>query len=88
MNTYKVYIRKIGDWIDDDAVGGHYVDKNYQERKIAEAKQQWKNTINCPLSIYSKLSKSKEIGLLEMVYMAEPNPYYGWKEEQLEIIIK
>ena len=87
---YTVTIPKIGTHIDDNAFGGHYVDKWHQEKMIEMAKQRWKNTITCPLSLYSKMhaNDKNHVPSSWIEYYTASNPYYGWKENQLKIVIE
>ena len=87
MEKHVVYIPKIGTWI-DGGIGGFEVDERYQERKIEEVKEQWKKTISCKLSLVTELVSGKDEDVPHFEYKFAPNPYYGWKESQLEIIIK
>ena len=90
MEKYIVKIPAIGTHIDDNAFGGHYIDKWKQERMIERAKQSWKERINAPLQLQSRMhtEKTPEHPIPWMEYYTAPNPYFGWKEEQLEIVIE
>lgn len=86
MKTHKVYIPKIGDYI-DGGIGGFYVDEFYQNEKIEEAKQRWREAIKCEQRLVSETVK-KEGKPPYLKFKTAPNPYFGWKESQLEIIIR
>ena len=90
MEKYVVKIPAIGTLIDDNAFGGHYVDKWKQERMRAEAKRRWKDSIQAPLRLQSRAhtEKTPENPIPWMEYYTAPNPYFGWKEEQLKIVVE
>ena len=82
-----VYVRKVGDHVDDNAFGGHYVTKESQARMIQEIKEGWKRAIKCPKQLVSKcVLADDDIPYPHMVYSVEDNPYFGWSEKQLKIV--
>ena len=78
-----VIIPKIGTYI-DGGIGGFYVTKDYQKRKIQEAKDAWKRDIQCQKSLVSETVLEP---LPHFEYSYEDNPYYGSSENELEIIV-
>ena len=86
MKTHKVYIPKIGDYI-YGGIGGFFVDEFYQNRKIEEAKQQWREIIKCEKHLVSEIVR-EEGKPPYFKFEIATNPYFGWEESQLEIIIR
>lgn len=85
MKKHIEYVLKIGTRI-DSWMAPIYVDKAFQDRKIAEAKERWKHAIQCELMIISELVAGEGDTLPHLEFKTVPNPYYGWKESQLKIV--
>lgn len=84
-----VYVPKVGTHIDSNAFGGHYVTKEEQKWLIEEEKRKWRHTIKCPKQVKSiccMADKDTPYPHLKFEYVA--NPYFGWKEKQLKIVIR
>ena len=85
MEKHIVYVPKIGTII-DSCMFPIYVDKAFQDRKIAEAKERWKRGIQCELMLISEFVEGEGETLPHFEFKTVPNPYYGWKESQLKIV--
>lgn len=84
-----VYIPKIGTHVDDNAFGGHYITKWEQKRLIEDAKRSWKRTINCPKQLINvECMPNEKTPYLHLESKIVDNPYFGWKENQLKIVIR
>ena len=80
------YVYKIGEVIDDNAFGGTLVTEEVRERHIDRIKEQWRETIRCPLMLFSEMKHDESHNPpYFMEFSKKPNPYYGWSEKQLEI---
>ena len=87
MEKRIVYIPKVGDHIDDNAFGGHYVTEESQARIIKSIKERWNRDIKCPKQFNSRCVEGNgDIPYPHMEYFITDNPYFGWEERQLEII--
>jgi len=87
MEKYIVKIPKVGTLI-DNGIGDCYLSKWQQDLMIESAKQQWEETIQCPKTLISEFKcDNNHIPPCYIDYHLIDNPYYGWKKEQLKIII-
>lgn len=85
-NKHIEYVYKIGDVIDCNAFGGTLVTEEVRERHIDRIKEQWRETIRCPLMLFSEMKHDESHNPpYFMEFSKKPNPYYGWCEKQLEI---
>lgn len=85
MEKHIVYVPKIGTRI-YSWIAPIYVDKAFQDRKIAEAKERWKRGIQCELMLISEFVVGEGETIPHLEFKTVPNPYYGWKESQLKIV--
>lgn len=88
MERYIVKIPKVGTLI-NNGIGDCYLEQWQQDLRIKRAKQSWKNTISCPkrLVVETKYDEN-HYPPYYLDYHLEDNPYYGWKEKQLKIVIE
>lgn len=88
MEKYIVRIPKVGTII-DNGIGDCEFSEWQQELRIQRIKEQWKETIKCQKCLKTKFMYNVNHNPSHWIeYFIEDNPYYGWKEEQLEIIIE
>lgn len=89
MKKHVVRIPAVGTYV-DGGIGGHYIEDWHQRRMIEDAKRRWKESIQAPLQLRSRIrtEKTAEHPVPWMEYYNAPNPYYGMKEEQLKIVIE
>lgn len=88
LKKHIVKISKVGTLI-DNGIGDCYLEQWQQDLRIKRAKQEWKNTIQCPkILVYETKHDKNHIPEYWIDYHLEDNPYYGWKESQLKIVIE
>ena len=89
MEKHTVYIPKVGTHVDNNAFGGHYVTKFEQDMMVLDAVESWKRTIKYPKRLETEIGMSDGTDGFEpqpkLITKVVANPYFGWKEEQLEI---